>query len=190
MNSQRPNILWYCADQQRYDTIGALGFPAVSTPNIDALVEDGVAFTRAYTQSPICTPSRARFLTGHYPSRVHINRNGNESFPKRPALITRLLADAGYDCGLVGKLHLTSAYRRVETRADDGYRYWKWSHAPRDNWPEATITPTGCASRGKAWPSFPPLSMAFRRPCTRPPGPRSGRWSSSPNPARVRGCCR
>ena len=134
--TDRPNILWYCADQQRFDTIGALGYAGVDTPTIDALVRSGVAFKRAYAQSTICTPSRASFLTGHYASRVHVNRNGNEDFPERPHLVTRLLADAGYDCGLVGKLHLTSAYRRVETRADDGYRYWKWSHAPRDNWSE------------------------------------------------------
>ncbi|MCP5152538.1 MAG: sulfatase-like hydrolase/transferase [Ectothiorhodospiraceae bacterium] len=132
----RPNILWYCTDQQRFDTIGALGNPHVSTPTIDSLVESGVAFTRAYTQSPICTPSRASFLTGHYPSTVHVNRNGNETFPDRPKLVPRLLADAGYDCGLIGKLHLTSAYRRLERRVDDGYRFYKWSHAPRDNWPE------------------------------------------------------
>lgn len=136
MEARRPNILWYCADQQRFDTIGALGNPHVSTPTIDGLVRDGVAFTRAYAQAPICTPSRASFLSGYYPSTVHVNRNGNLSFPDRPKLIPRWLADAGYDCGLIGKLHLTSAYRRVETRADDGYRYWKWSHAPRDNWPQ------------------------------------------------------
>ncbi len=134
--TDRPNILWYCADQQRFDTIGALGNAHVDTPTLDALVSNGVAFTRAYTQSPICTPSRASFLTGYYPSTVHVNRNGNESFPGRPPLVTRRLAAAGYDCGLVGKLHLTSAHRRVETRTDDGYRFFKWSHAPRDNWPE------------------------------------------------------
>ena len=136
MESTRPNILWYCADQQRFDTIGALGNPHVSTPTIDRLVRSGVAFTRAYTQAPICTPSRASFLTGYYPSTVHVNRNGIESFPTQPALVTRLLADAGYDCGLVGKLHLTSAHQRVESRADDGYGFFKWSHAPRDNWPQ------------------------------------------------------
>ena len=64
-----PNILWICTDQQRYDTIGALGNPYVSTPNIDSLVAEGVAFTHAYCQSPICTPSRASFLTGMYPER-------------------------------------------------------------------------------------------------------------------------
>lgn len=137
MSKRRPNILWVCTDQQRFDTIGALGNPHVSTPVVDELVAGGTAFTHAYCQSPICTPSRASFLTGMYPSAVHVMGNGNELFPtSAPPLVTRLLADAGYDCGLVGKLHLASAYGRVEPRTDDGYRYWKYSHAPRDDWPE------------------------------------------------------
>ena len=61
----RPNILWYCTDQQRFDTIGATGNPHVQTPTIDQLAADGVAFTHAYCQSPICTPSRTSFHDGH-----------------------------------------------------------------------------------------------------------------------------
>ena len=131
---RRPNILWICTDQQRYDTIGALGNPHVSTPNIDRLARQGVAFERAWCQSPICTPSRASFLTGLYPSSIRVNRNGNPAFPDFPPLISKTLAEAGYDCGLIGKLHLTSAYGRIEARADDGYSYWQYSHAPRDDW--------------------------------------------------------
>ena len=136
MADTRPNILRYCTDQQRFDTIGALGNPLVKTPTIDKLVEDGVAFERAYCQSPICTPSRASFLTGMYPSRVHNTRNGNDTFPDQPPLITKLIADSGYDCGLIGKFHLTSAGKRTEPRLDDGYSFWKYSHAPRDDWEE------------------------------------------------------
>jgi arylsulfatase A-like enzyme len=77
MQNKKPNVLWICTDQQRYDTIGALGYPGVLTPNIDRLVHEGVAFERAYCQAPICTPSRASFLTGTYPSVSHNNRNGN-----------------------------------------------------------------------------------------------------------------
>lgn len=134
MSVKKPNILWICTDQQRYDTIGALGNPYVSTPNIDSLVNEGVAFTHAYCQSPICTPSRASFLTGMYPSAVHVNGNGNNYFPETYPLVTRTLTDVGYDCGLIGKLHLASAFGRIEPRADDGYRYWQYSHAPRDDW--------------------------------------------------------
>lgn len=132
-----PNILWICTDQQRYDTIHALGNEHIHTPHLDRLVAEGVAFTRAYTQSPICTPSRACFLTGRYPSTIHVNRNGNAYFPGNVPLITRTLADIGYDCGLVGKLHLSAADGRVETRPDDGYRVFKWSHHPQPEpfWP-------------------------------------------------------
>ena len=129
-----PNILWICTDQQRYDTIAALGYPHLSTPNLDQLARSGVAFERAYCQAPICTPSRASFLTGMYPSSIHVNRNGNPTFPDFPPVISKRLAEAGYTCGLIGKLHLTSAYGRIERRADDGYSYWQYSHAPRDDW--------------------------------------------------------
>ena len=133
---RRPNILWICTDQQRHDTIGALGCPVAQTHTLDRLVAEGTAFTRAYCQTPICTPSRSSFLTGRYPSSIRANRNGQECFPEGPTLVTRLLADAGYDCGLIGKLHLASACRRIEPRCDDGYRFWRYSHAPRDDWPE------------------------------------------------------
>ena len=134
--NRRPNILWYCTDQQRFDTIGALGNPHVMTRTLDALVQQGVAFTHAFCQSPICTPSRSSFMTGMYPSRVHNTRNGNESFPNQPPVVTKLIAESGYDCGLVGKFHLQSSGRRTEPRIDDGFSYWRFSHAPRDDWPQ------------------------------------------------------
>ena len=126
----RPNVLWICTDQQRTDTVHALGNDAIDTPNLDALCADGTAFTRAYCQSPICTPSRASFLSGRYPSNVGVNRNGNETFPDDVQLISRALADDGYRCGLIGKLHLASPYRGVERRIDDGYDLFRYSVDP------------------------------------------------------------
>ena len=137
MTNTKPNILWVCTDHQRFDTIGALGNEHVRTPNLDRLVAEGVAFTQAYCQCPVCTPSRASFLTGRYPSTIHVNRNGNAYFPNNVTLITRRLADVGYDCGLAGKLHLAAAEGRVEVRTEDGYRLFKWSHHPKPEpfWP-------------------------------------------------------
>lgn len=134
--SARPNILWYCTDQQRFDTIGALGNPHVQTPVLDELVRTGTAFTHAFCQSPICTPSRSSFMTGQYPSRVRNTRNGNDTFANHPPLLSRQLADTGYHCGMVGKFHLQSSGRRTEPRMDDGFSWWKFSHAPRDDWEE------------------------------------------------------
>ena len=127
----RPNILWICTDQQRYDTIGCLGNPHIRTPNIDRLCAEGTAFTHAYCQSPICTPSRASFLTGLYPSSVHCNINGNRRFniPEKAQLVTHHLSDLGYRCGLVGKLHLSSAWEGHEERIDDGYQVFHHSQS-------------------------------------------------------------
>ena len=131
-----PNILWICTDQQRYDTIRALGNPYIRTPNLDRLVAEGVAFTHAFCQTPICTASRSSFLTGMYPSTVHGCQNGNDHWSEAAPLVTKLLADAGYDCGLSGKLHLAGAQGRVEPRPrDDSYRVFEWSHHHRDAWP-------------------------------------------------------
>jgi choline-sulfatase len=132
--TDRPNVLWLCTDQQRYDTVNALGYDAVSTPNVDALVAEGVAFDRAYCQSPVCTPSRASFLTGCYPSTVHGCMNGNREWSGGATLLPRLFADAGYHTGLVGKRHLAGNDGRVEPRGDDGYEHYEWCHAPRPEW--------------------------------------------------------
>jgi len=128
--SNRPNILWYCTDQQRFDTIAALGNAHINTPNLDRFVAEAAVFTHAFCQSPICSPSRASFLTGMYPSAVGVNGNGFLRFPRHfeDRLITKALGDAGYDCGLIGKLHLASAFLRREERVNDGYDTFQYSH--------------------------------------------------------------
>ena len=127
---KRPNILWYCSDQQRFDTIHGLGNTHIHTPHLDAFMREAVTFTHAHAQSPICTPSRASFLTGMYPSAVRANGNGIPEFPSyyEDRLVTHRLANDGYDCGLVGKLHLATAIDDIEPRVNDGYRYFQYSH--------------------------------------------------------------
>ena len=133
---QQPNILWICTDQQRFDSLGCYGNTIVDTPNIDGLAEYGARFSRAYSQCPICTPSRASFMTGRYPTAHRVFRNGNDYFPPSETLVSKTFADAGYVCGLVGKLHLSRASGRVEKRPDDGYQFYQWSHHPYPDWEE------------------------------------------------------
>ena len=146
----RPNILWICTDQQRFDTIRALGNPRIRTPQIDQLVKQGVALTQAYAQSPVCTPSRAAMLTGRYPRTTRCRQNGQQ-IPSDERLLPRMLADHGYVCGLAGKLHLGScANGRVEQRIDDGYEVFHWSHHPQPDWVENAYT-QWLAKHGKTW---------------------------------------
>jgi len=123
----RPNVLWVCTEHQRYDTIHALASTYIRTPNLDRLTREGVAFTHAFAQNSVCTPSRSSFLTGRYPSTTRCRQNG-QNIPESEVLITRELRDMGYDCGLAGKLHVSAAFTGAERRIDDGYRMFKWSH--------------------------------------------------------------
>lgn len=132
VNSDAPNILWICTDQQRWNTIGALGNKFVHTPNLDRLVREGVSFLNAFCQAPACTPSRASFMTGMYPATVHACKLGMDHWPETVPLISQMLHNAGYDCGLAGKLHLSTAmaHRPEKRPKNDGYRKFYFSHSP------------------------------------------------------------
>ena len=136
MDKKRTNILWITTDQQRWDTIHGLGNENINTPNLDKLIKRGVALNRTYTQCPICTPSRASFLTGRYPIAHRVQRNGCEYFPEEETLVTKILSDNGYHCGLIGKLHLSRAHGIIEKRPDDGYDEFYWSQHPYPDWDE------------------------------------------------------
>ena len=142
-HAPRPNILWICSDQQRWDALGCLGNPFVTTPHADRLAAGGALFERCFAQSPICTPSRASFLTGRYPRTTRCRRNGQD-IPADEVLVTRLLAEAGYGCGLVGKLHLSACHPSAaplgERRIADGYAEFHRSHHPSPDWPTNAYT--------------------------------------------------
>lgn len=120
------------------DTLGCYGNRFVHTPRLDALAASGLRFENAFCNSPVCTPSRASLLTGRYPRTNRCRKNGH-SLPPNETLVTRLLADAGYDCGLAGKLHLSACHPSIapetEPRLNDGYREFHWSHHPAADWP-------------------------------------------------------
>ena len=139
-----PNILWLCTDQQRFDTLGCYGNEFVTTPNLDRLAASGTLFETAVCQSPVCTPSRASFLTGRYPRTTRCRQNG-QSIPADEVLVTKLLADAGYTGGLAGKLHIAACHPSAspvrERRIEDGYAQFDWSHTPLPSAVKSTATP-------------------------------------------------
>ena len=114
-DQKQPNILWICTDQMRFDTIQSLGNPYIRTPQADRLVKE-VWLSQGHIRNVSCSPSRASFLTGRYPRTTGVTKNGGAYFPKGEVLVTKMLADAGYQCGLIGKLHLSASRDRIEQR--------------------------------------------------------------------------
>ncbi len=100
---QQKNILFLFTDQQRHDTIEALGNPIIKTPTLNRLVENGIAFTRAYSPCPVCIPARYSLLTGLLPHRS--NCVINERMPEGNKSFMELLSENGYQTHGVGKMH-------------------------------------------------------------------------------------
>jgi arylsulfatase A-like enzyme len=100
--AQPPNIVFIFADDQRADTIAALGNPVIKTPNLDRLVKRGVAFTRAYMQGgnggATCVPSRAMLLSGRSLAQIDEKLLKHQTWPSA-------FGAAGYATFAAGKWH-------------------------------------------------------------------------------------
>lgn len=104
--STPPNILLITTDQQRFDTIAALGNPHIYTPHLDWLVDEGISFTRAYSDAPICMPARATIMTGKNGFRSGLMGNTSAVVPMRTyPTLPAILTDAGYQTRAQGKMH-------------------------------------------------------------------------------------
>jgi arylsulfatase len=110
----RPNILFIMADQWAGHLLGAAGHPSVQTPTMDQLADNGIRFTNAYSESPICIPARRSVMTGMSP-RGHGDRKFNETLPlpmNKPTLAASF-RDAGYQAYATGKLHVYPQRDRI-----------------------------------------------------------------------------
>ena len=99
---QKPNIVLIMTDQQRADTIAELGCPWMQTPNLDKLVKEGVSFTNCFVTSPVCVSSRASVFLGAYPHTTNVYTNFEVWQPNW----VQWLAESGYHCVNVGKMHI------------------------------------------------------------------------------------
>ena len=104
--TERPNILILLTDDQRFDTIHALGNKEITTPYMDALVKKGTSFTHAFIQgglsAAVCMPSRAMIMTGK--TAFHLKDNGRH-IPVEHALMPETFRQAGYQTFATGKWH-------------------------------------------------------------------------------------
>ncbi len=116
----RPNIVFVLVDDLRFDELACTGHPFAQTPHADRLAREGALFTNAFAATPLCSPSRASFLTGQHPHTHGIIDNTDRS-PLSHKLVTwpRLLHDAGYETAFLGKWHMG-----VDDSPRPGFDHW------------------------------------------------------------------
>lgn len=122
------NLVFILTDNQGAWTLGCYGNPDIRTPNIDRLAAEGIRFTRALSSNPVCSPTRATFLTGLIPSQHGVHSFLDPQYMMGPKAYNTLqeftslgevLRDAGYTCGLSGKWHLGA-----NLTPSEGFGFW------------------------------------------------------------------
>jgi uncharacterized sulfatase len=143
--ADRPNLIAIVTDDQADWTIGVYGNPQVRTPHLDRLARSGARFTRAFTATPVCSPSRVAFNTGLYGTQVgitdYLNREEEAAGVGLPAWTTtwaEVLQQNGYATELIGKWHLGTLPEFHPTR--HGFdRFYGWLLTPQSIDPKLEV---------------------------------------------------
>jgi len=122
-----PNIIFILIDDLGYGDLGCYGSTINETPNIDRLAAEGLLFTDYHSNGPMCTPTRAAFLTGLYQHRfgekfegaISGKKDYDDGLPLTAVTIAEVLGNAGYATGMYGKWHL--GYHPPFLPADQGF---------------------------------------------------------------------
>lgn len=120
--SERPNVVVFFTDQQRWDTTGVHGNPLELTPNFDRMAREGTHVFNSFTCQPVCAPARASLQTGLYATRTGVFRN-EIILPPETKTLAHHFREAGYKTGYIGKWHLAGE-DPVEEGKRGCYEYW------------------------------------------------------------------
>jgi arylsulfatase A-like enzyme len=120
--TDKPNVVVFFTDQQRWDSSGLHGNPLDLMPNFDRMARAGTHCANAFTCQPVCGPARAVLQTGLYATATGVWRNGLALRPDQRTL-AHCFKDAGYDTGYIGKWHLASQ-NIVPPEERGGYDTW------------------------------------------------------------------
>jgi arylsulfatase A-like enzyme len=108
---RKPNVIFILVDDMGYADLSSYGSKDIRTPNIDRLAKEGVKLTQAYSNGPVCTPTRAALMTGRYQQRVGLEWAipagvKDPGLPVEETSLARMLKNNGYATALIGKWHL------------------------------------------------------------------------------------
>ncbi len=121
-----PNIVILFADDLGYGDLGCYGHPAIRTPHLDRLADEGLRLTSYYAGSCVCSPSRASLLTGKYPVHCGVtgvfNHNSVSGLPLSETTLADRLREAGYATFMIGKWHL--GHQLEYLPLNRGFDYW------------------------------------------------------------------
>lgn len=120
--SDRPNVIVFFTDQQRWDTTGIHGNPLGLTPNFDRMAQRGTHVHYAFTCQPVCGPARSCLQTGMYATNTGVFHNG-VPLAQDAVTLAKCFGQAGYATGYIGKWHLGSR-DPVPPEERGGYDYW------------------------------------------------------------------
>ena len=118
--TRRPNIIVVLVDDMRWDEFGQAGHNFIKTPHIDRLAKEGVTFKNAFATTPLCSPSRASFLTGQYAhSNGIIDNQAHNELSHQLNTFPKQLHDNGYATAFIGKWHMGN-----DDTPRSGFDYW------------------------------------------------------------------
>ena len=106
MSIRRPNVLWIFSDQHRASATGCYGDPNIETPHLDRLAREGIRFTNAYSNTPLCSPFRACLYTGQYITTHGVTSLFRPLLPAQQPELPEVLREGGYHTSHMGKWHL------------------------------------------------------------------------------------
>ena len=110
-DAARPNIITIVTDDQGKWAMGAYGNEDIHTPNMDRIASEGALFTNAFVVSPVCSPSRATWFSGRYPTQLGITEwispeESDDGLGLEAPIWPEVLQKNGYQTALFGKWHL------------------------------------------------------------------------------------
>ena len=122
LRPNRPNVIVFFTDQQRWDSAGVHGCPLDLTPNFDRMAQRGAHLHTTVTCQPVCGPARACLQTGMYATQIGVYRNGIP-LPQDATTLAKSFRAGGYHTGYIGKWHL-GTQDPVPAEERGGYQSW------------------------------------------------------------------